>query len=109
MTVTKPLLFTPIKVGALTLAHRVAMAPLTRFRANPKTFVPSPLSTEYYRQRASPGGLMISEATFVAEEAGGFAGAPGIWSQEQVAQWKEVTEAVHAKGGLIFLQLWALG
>lgn len=55
------------------------------------------------------GGLLITEATFIAEEAGGLAGAPGIWSKDQVAAWKKVTDAVHAKGGLIASQLWALG
>ncbi|ORY63805.1 FMN-linked oxidoreductase [Leucosporidium creatinivorum] len=104
-----PALFTPLRVGNMELQHRVAMAPLTRFRAN-KEHVPSNLATEYYEQRAStPGTLIISEATFIASQAGGYAHVPGIWSPSQVTAWKKIVDAVHAKGSFIYLQLWALG
>ncbi|SPJ78733.1 probable NADPH2 dehydrogenase chain OYE2 [Fusarium torulosum] len=101
-------LFQPIKVGALNLEHRVVLAPLTRGRAD-ASGVPAPYATEYYSQRATPGGLLITEATFVAPEAAGRAFSPGIYSREQITAWKNVTAAVHAKGGLILCQLWALG
>ncbi|KAL1409287.1 hypothetical protein Q8F55_006120 [Vanrija albida] len=109
MTIAKPTLFQPLKVGALGLKHRVVLAPLTRTRADAETGVPGDLSAEYYAQRSSDGGLLITEATFIAAEAGGIAGVPGIYSPQQIAKWKETTDAVHKKGGLIFLQLWALG
>ncbi|KAG8886539.1 hypothetical protein FRB97_003050 [Tulasnella sp. 331] len=101
-------LFTPLKVGDITLGHRVVMAPLTRTRAN-DAHVHQQIATEYYGQRASPGTLLISEATFIRDEAGGIRNVPGIWSDHQIAAWKQVTDAVHQKGGFIFLQLWALG
>ncbi|KAK7451304.1 hypothetical protein VKT23_012646 [Stygiomarasmius scandens] len=102
-------LFQPIKLGDVVLKHRVALAPLTRFRVDAK-HVPLPIVKEMYAQRAStPGTLLITEATFIAARAGGYPNAPGIWSDEQIAAWKEVTEAVHAKGSFIYLQLWALG
>ncbi len=84
------------------------MAPLTRMRAI-KNQTPNELMVEYYAQRASKGGLLVTEATFIAKEAGGYPNAPGIYSQEQVAAWRKVTDAVHAKGGIIYCQLWALG
>ncbi|KAF7900433.1 uncharacterized protein EAF01_007735 [Botrytis porri] len=102
-------LFTPLKVGTSELQHRIAMAPLTRFRAD-DNHVPLPMVTEYYAQRASvPGTLLISEATFIAPQAAGYANPPGIWSKEQIAGWKKVTDAVHAKKSYIWMQLWALG
>jgi len=102
-------LFEPIQVGDLTLDHRVVMAPLTRFRAT-KTHAPGPYAAEYYSQRAdAPGTLIVTEATIIHEKAGGYFGVPGIWSDEQIVGWKKVTEAVHAKGSFIYLQLWALG
>ncbi|KAF5362616.1 hypothetical protein D9758_009608 [Tetrapyrgos nigripes] len=106
-----PSLFTPIKLGPYTLQHRVVLAPLTRLRSTRDTNVPqNPTMKEYYSQRASvPGTLLISEATFIAAKAGLFRHAPGIWSKEQIAAWKEITDAVHSKGSYIFLQLWALG
>ena len=85
------------------------MAPLTRFRADDK-HVPHPYVAEYYAQRACvPGTLIITEATFIAPQAGGYGNAPGIWSKEQIAGWKRVTSAVHEKKSFIYLQLWALG
>ncbi len=105
----RPLLFTPIEVGAMRLLHRVVMAPLTRQRSELPGDIPSALMVEYYTQRASEGGLIISEAATVGLTARGYLGAPGIYSDEQVAGWKQVTDAVHEKGGRMFLQLWHVG
>jgi N-ethylmaleimide reductase len=102
-------LFSPIRVGPLTLSHRVVMAPLTRLRAKIPGDIPADLMAEYYGQRASEGGLIISEGTTVSVGGRGYLGAPGIYSGEQVAGWRKVTEAVHAKDGSIFLQLWHVG
>jgi NADH:flavin oxidoreductases, Old Yellow Enzyme family len=101
-------LFTPTRVGAYVLSHRVVMAPLTRMRAGPGN-VPGDLMVEYYAQRASPGGLIVSEATPVSLRGYGYAGAPGIYDDSQIAGWTRVTDAVHAKGGRIMLQLWHVG
>ncbi|PIL25340.1 hypothetical protein GSI_13229 [Ganoderma sinense ZZ0214-1] len=103
-------LFQPIKVGDITLAHRVVLAPLTRSRAN-KHGVHGDLAVEYYAQRAStPGSLLISEATYVSYKAEGWGpNVPGIWNEAQMAGWKRVADAVHAKGSYIYMQLWALG
>ncbi|KAG8702931.1 hypothetical protein FRC12_011517 [Ceratobasidium sp. 428] len=102
-------LFQPLQVGDLTLQHRVVMAPLTRFRAD-KQHVHTDLAVQYYGQRAEvPGTLLITEATFIAAEAGGYENVPGIWSDAQIAAWKKVVDAVHANGSFIYLQLWALG
>ncbi|CAK5274075.1 unnamed protein product [Mycena citricolor] len=109
MPATVPQLFQPISVGDMQLKHRVVLAPLTRFRADGER-VPLPIVKEYYIQRASePGTLLISEATFIDECASGYLNVPGIWSEAQFAAWKEITDAVHAQGSFIFLQLWALG
>jgi N-ethylmaleimide reductase len=101
-------LFSPVNIGPYQLSHRVAMAPLTRMRSDPGD-IPSDLMVEYYTQRASKGGLIISEATPVSIRGYGYAGAPGIYSDSQIAGWRRVTDAVHAKGGRIFLQLWHVG
>ncbi|KAH9883454.1 hypothetical protein F4778DRAFT_660870 [Xylariomycetidae sp. FL2044] len=102
-------LFTPFKIGPVNLDHRVVMAPLTRFRAT-KEGVPTPVMAQYYAQRAIvPGTLLISEATFITERAGGYANIPGLYTDAQLAGWKKVTDAVHAKGSKIFVQLWHLG
>lgn len=101
-------LFAPIKIGALTLPNRIIMAPLTRSRAVGEGRVPNALMTQYYVQRAS-AGLIISEATAVMPQGVGYADTPGIWSDEQVVGWKQVTDAVHAAGGRIVLQLWHVG
>ena len=83
-------LFRPLPVGAINVGHRVVMAPLTRFRAN-KEHVHGELAKTYYTQRASvPGTLLVTEATFIAARAGGYANAPGIWSDAQIAGWKAV-------------------
>ena len=104
-----PSLFSPLQVGPYRLAHRVAMAPLTRMRADRSSFAPRPLNAEYYGQRATPGGLLIAEATPVMVTGRGNPGVPGIYSDAQIAGWRNVVDAVHAKGGLIFLQLWHVG
>jgi N-ethylmaleimide reductase len=104
-----PHLFSPLQVGPYRLAHRVVMAPLTRMRAERSSFVPRPLNAEYYAQRATPGGLLIAEATPVTMAGRGNPGVPGIYSQAQIEGWRGVVDAVHAKGGLIFLQLWHVG
>ena len=106
---TKDPLFTPVRFGAFDLQHRVVMAPLTRLRSRQPGDVPQALNAEYYGQRASRGGLIVTEATDIAEQARGYAGAPGIYSAEQIAGWRQVTDAVHAKGGLIVLQIWHTG
>ena len=102
-----PTLFDPIKIGELELANRIIMAPLTRCRAEPGR-VPGDLMTDYYAQRAE-AGLIISEATSVTPMGVGYPDTPGIWSAEQVQGWKKITDAVHAKGGKIVLQLWHVG
>lgn len=101
-------LFTPTTVGHYRLSHRVVMAPLTRMRSDPGD-VPSGLMVEYYTQRASDGGLIISEATPVSIRGNGYAGAPGIYADSQIAGWRRITDAVHARGGRIFQQLWHVG
>jgi 2,4-dienoyl-CoA reductase-like NADH-dependent reductase (Old Yellow Enzyme family) len=103
-----PTLFTPLKLGALTLPNRIVLSPLTRSRAHPDTRVPSDLAVEYYSQRAG-AGLIITEATSVSPQGVGYAATPGIWSDEQTEGWKKITRAVHAKGGRILLQLWHVG
>lgn len=101
-------LFTPTMVGPYRLSHRVVMAPLTRMRSDPGD-IPSELMVKYYTQRASDGGLIVSEASPVSTRGNGYAGAPGIYSDSQIAGWRRVTDAVHAKGGRIFQQLWHVG
>jgi len=100
-------LFTPINIGPITLANRIVMAPLTRNRAAEGN-VPSPMAVTYYTQRAS-AGLIITEATQVSAEGVGYPATPGIHSDAQIDGWKKITEAVHNKGGKIFLQLWYCG
>lgn len=103
-----PTLFESVSFGEFRLPNRVVMAPLTRCRANIPVRVPTPLMAEYYVQRAS-AGLIISEATSVDAMGVGYPDTPGIWSAEQVAGWKRVTDAVHAAGGRMVLQLWHVG
>jgi len=102
-----PTLLDPVRIGAWDLPNRVIMAPLTRARATASR-VPTPLMVEYYTQRASVG-LILSEATSVCPMGVGYANTPGIWSEDQVEAWKEVTTAVHKAGGRILLQLWHVG
>jgi 2,4-dienoyl-CoA reductase-like NADH-dependent reductase (Old Yellow Enzyme family) len=101
-------LFDPITIGDITLKNRVIMAPLTRARAIGGARVPNALMAKYYEQRAS-AGLILSEATAVTPQGVGYADTPGLWSDEQVEGWQQVTEAVHKAGGVIFAQLWHVG
>ncbi|KAI9487818.1 MAG: hypothetical protein EXX96DRAFT_554762 [Benjaminiella poitrasii] len=100
--------FSPIKVGRHQLQHRIVLAPLTRFRATLDA-VPTQLLVDYYSQRASPGGLLVTEATFISRLAGGYRQAPGIYTEDHIREWRKVTSAVHEKGAVMFLQLWHLG
>jgi N-ethylmaleimide reductase len=104
---TEKTLFEPYTLGRLTLANRIVMAPLTRNRAG-AGLVPNELAATYYAQRAS-SGLIITEATQVSAQAQGYQDTPGLYTAEQVAGWRKVTDAVHAKGGRIFVQLWHVG
>ncbi len=106
-TMTDNTLFEPYTLGALTLSNRIVMAPLTRNRAG-AGLVPSEFAATYYSQRAS-AGLLIAEATQVSPQAQGYQDTPGIYTPEQIAGWRKVTDAVHAKGGRIFVQLWHVG
>ncbi len=105
MTDTK--LFTPFTLGDLTLKNRIVLAPMTRARAGADR-IPNALMAEYYAQRAG-AGLLITEATVVSEQGIGWVDSPGIYNRAQVEGWKLVTDAVHAKGAPIFLQLWHCG
>ena len=104
---TTPALLTPFRLGTLDLPNRVVMAPMTRSRAGAGE-VPTPLNAEYYAQRAS-AGLLITEGAQVSAQGTGYPFTPGIHTPAQVAGWQDVTAAVHAKGGRIFLQLWHVG
>lgn len=101
-------LHSPVKVGPFTFAHRIVLAPLTRMRAE-EGARPGALMAEYYAQRTSEGGLLIGEATIAAPNGNGYLGAPGLFDDSQIVGWKHVTDAVHAKGGKIFLQLYHAG
>ena len=103
----RKLLFSPYKIGDLTLANRTVMAPMTRSRAIDGN-VPNPIAVDYYRQRAG-AGLIVTEATQVSPQGVGYIRTPGIHTAEQVAGWMKITDAVHAAGGRIFLQLWHVG
>ncbi|TEB30457.1 NADH:flavin oxidoreductase/NADH oxidase [Coprinellus micaceus] len=105
------ILFTPIQVGRMGLKHRIVHAPLTRLKATRTGHVPVvELQKKYYSQRTGvPGTLLISPATFVGPEAGGYAYVEGIWSEEQIESWKQITTVVHARGSYIYCQIWALG
>jgi len=103
-----PALFTPLKIGDIAVANRVVMAPLTRNRATHGNDAPNALNVEYYRQRAG-AGLIISEATQISQQGQGYAWTPGMYTAEQVAGWKAVTDAVHQAGGKIVAQLWHVG
>jgi len=101
-------LFQPLEWSGLTLPNRVVMAPLTRSRAGQPGDVPTELMAEYYAQRAS-AGLIVSEATNISPIAKGYVFTPGIFTAEQIAGWRRVTDAVHARGGHMVLQLWHCG
>ncbi|OJZ79750.1 hypothetical protein ASPFODRAFT_148663 [Aspergillus luchuensis CBS 106.47] len=100
-------LFSPLRLGTMNLEHRVIMSPLTRLRCPGS--VPTPVVTEYYTQRATKGGLLISEGMHPSLMAGGFYGVPGMFAPEHVRAWKKVTDAVHAKGAFMACQLWHVG
>lgn len=102
-------LFAPLEIGAWKLSHRVVMAPLTRMRASLPGNAPNALNAQYYGQRASKGGLVIAEASPISPTAHYGPRTPGIYTAEQIAGWKLVADAVHAKGGIIVLQLWHVG
>ena len=102
-------LFTPIQIGPLMLEHRVVMSPLTRSRSQQPGDIPGALMQQYYAQRASKGGFIVSEATTISPSAKGWFGAPGIYTDDQVAGWRKITAAIHAKGAFIFSQLWHTG
>jgi N-ethylmaleimide reductase len=104
-----PHLFSPLEVGPYRLKHRLAMAPLTRMRAAKPSLAPRSLNAQYYAQRTTPGGLIIAEASPVIATGFGSPGVPGIYTEPQIEGWREVVDAVHAKGGTIFLQLWHVG
>lgn len=101
-------LFSPLKIGDLTLNNRIIMAPLTRMRSTQPGDIPNELNAQYYAQRAT-AGLIISEATQISPQGKGYPATPGIHSKEQIAGWKLVTDAVHKQNGKIFLQLWHVG
>lgn len=107
MTASTPSLFDHYRLGDLTLSNRIVMAPLTRNRAE-AGFVPSELTIEYYAQRAS-AGLIITEASQISQQGQGYQDTPGIYTDEQVAAWRKITDAVHAKGGHMVIQLWHVG
>ena len=102
-----PSLLDPIRLGAIQAPNRILMAPLTRAR-NTRDYVPTELMVEYYTQRAG-AGLIISEATGISRQGLGWPYGPGIWTPEQVAGWRKVTESVHAAGGRIVSQIWHMG
>ncbi|MGW9018969.1 alkene reductase [Priestia megaterium] len=101
-------LFTPFMLGSYRLTHRVVMPPLTRMRAGTDG-VASPLAATYYSQRATEGGLIIAEASQISQQGQGYPHTPGIYTQNQIAGWKIVTEAVKSQGAIFFLQLWHVG
>ncbi|KNC13168.1 N-ethylmaleimide reductase [Pantoea sp. RIT-PI-b] len=101
-------LFSPLKVGAITVPNRIFMAPLTRLRSIEPGDIPTPLMAEYYQQRAS-AGLIITEATQISFQAKGYAGAPGLHTQQQIAAWKVINEGIHAANGHSAVQLWHTG
>ncbi|KAL7603631.1 hypothetical protein Lser_V15G17014 [Lactuca serriola] len=100
-------LLTPYKMCNFELSHRVVLAPLTRLRSYGN--VPQPHAILYYSQRTTKGGLLISEATDISDTAQGYPETPGIWTKEQVEAWKPIVDAVHAKGGIFFCQIWHVG
>ncbi|KAJ9549359.1 hypothetical protein OSB04_021902 [Centaurea solstitialis] len=100
-------LLTPYKMADFQLAHRIVLAPLTRFRSYKS--LPQSHAVLYYSQRTSHGGFLIAEATVISPAAQGFKNTPGIWSKEHIEAWKPIVDAVHAKGGIFFCQLWHPG
>ncbi|HBR00126.1 MULTISPECIES: alkene reductase [unclassified Roseofilum] len=107
VSTVSPTLLSPFSLRELPLKNRVVMAPMTRSRAGSER-IPNALMAEYYTQRVS-AGLIITEATVISQQANGWLNSPGIYSEEQTEAWKQVVDAIHARGGLIFLQLWHCG
>lgn len=105
MSASSPMkLFWPVRAGAISLSHRVVLAPMTRLRAQPDDS-PSAMMVEYYRQRASPGGLLVTESAHPSADSRGYLGAPGIHTERHVEAWSKITEAVHARGARIVMQI----
>lgn len=102
-------LFSPVKLGVLNLSHRIVAAPLTRLRSEQPSDAPGDLMAEFYGQRASAGGFTVAEAPAVSIVGRAYLGAPGIYSDDQIEGWKKIGDAVHAKGGYVFVQLWHAG
>lgn len=102
-------LFTPLTLGGLQLSHRVVMPPLTRMRADAASNAANAMMAQYYGQRATAGGFIICEASQISPDGKGIPCTPGIHSAEQIAGWKLVSDAIHAKGGIAYLQLWHMG
>lgn len=100
-------LMSPYKMGKFELCHRVVLAPLTRQRSY--GYIPQPHAILHYSQRSTNGGLVIGEATVISETGIGYKDVPGIWTKEQVEAWKPIVDAVHAKGGIFFCQIWHVG
>lgn len=99
-------LFEPLKLGNVQLSNRIALAPLTRFRAEDDHVI-MPLAEQYYEQRACvKGTFLVTEATVISPRAGGYQNVPGIYTQKQINAWKSVTRKVHDKGSYIYMQLW---
>src|ERR1700742_1951551 len=96
--ILKSLMFAPFKLGTIALKHRVVMAPLTRLRSEEPGDIPGALMAHYYEQRSSEGGLIITESTEITPEASAYEGAPGIYTDRQIAGWRKVVEAIHRKG-----------
>jgi N-ethylmaleimide reductase len=107
-TIMQPALFTPITIAGFQLPHRIIMAPMTRARSTQPGDVPNAMNARYYAQRAT-AALIVTEASQISPQGKGYSFTPGIYSAEQVAGWRQVTDAVHAEGGRIFLQLWHVG
>ncbi|XP_042384070.1 12-oxophytodienoate reductase 7-like [Zingiber officinale] len=103
----RPSLFSPFQMGRFRLSHRVVLAPMTRCRA--VDGIPGPAHVEYYTQRATDGGFLITEGTVISPTGAGFPKCPGIYTREQIDGWKMVVDAVHAQGSIIFCQLWHVG
>ena len=103
------ILFLPFRVGRFELKHRIVMPPLTRLRAPDPVNAPGAMNAEYYGQRASEGGLQIAEATWTEPRGKPYPNVPGIQDDRQIEGWRQVTDAVHTRGGIIFLQLWHAG
>ena len=108
-TNSKRVLFEPIELGPMRLKHRVVMPALTRSRSLQPDSIPGDLMAEYYAQRASDGGFLITEATNISLTSRGWMGAPGLYSAPQVQGWKKIVNAIHAKGAHVFAQLWHTG